>query len=144
MYELLTASAPELAEIVTETMLMSYRPFFVIEPNKRTCVCTYHNTMDMAVEDARNQHACGTLYGCNGHVERRLRVPQLHLAQTSGLLRFRVFTSIEKSRSRHLQDLRSAQILQTPNLRTPQQRSTTSIFGQPSNSSICRPPHGPP
>jgi hypothetical protein len=69
MYSLFCLLHPELASIVSKTMLMSFKPYYVAEPNKRTCVCSYHSEMKMAVEDARSSLSslhdnCGKEGGC--------------------------------------------------------------------------------
>jgi hypothetical protein len=69
MYSLFCLLHPELASIVSKTMLMSFKPYYVAEPNKRTCVCSYHNEMKMVVEDARSSLSplhdnCGKEGGC--------------------------------------------------------------------------------
>jgi hypothetical protein len=56
-YQLLETLHPEVAANCTMETLLAYRPFYVVRPHRRTCVCTYHNEMKLAVEDARAAYA---------------------------------------------------------------------------------------
>ena len=69
MYEIFKNMHPEIAEHCSLTTFMSLRPWWVVMPTHRTCTCTYHNQMKIALEDAARSYndlhsKCGGEGGC--------------------------------------------------------------------------------